>query len=297
MEKQDFWAAGKLLIFGEYLVLKNVDCWAIPLKYGQSLSVKNGQNNQLTWKSYEENHLWFQMQCTEDFEIIKCTDENIANKTILLLKWIKERKQSLFSQVLDFEIHSNFPFKWGLGSSSTLISLLAQWSQLDPYKMLNDSFGGSGYDIACATAQTPILFNKLNQKVEPIFLSSLITDQLLFVYSGQKQNSQIEVTKFKNQDVDNHIFQEMNEIVNYSIKTKDIQQFEILMEQSENLLSKILKKVPIKSKFPDYKHAIKSLGAWGGDFFMATFENEAEARDYFKQKGYLVQFTYSELIK
>lgn len=294
---QDFWAAGKLLIFGEYLVLENVDCWAIPLKYGQSLSVKESNNDFHTWKSYEDGDLWFQMQFTKELEIIKNSDVHIANKTISLLKWMKERNHELFHPFFNFETRSNFPFKWGLGSSSTLISLLAQWSGLNPYKMLKDSFGGSGYDIACATAQTPILFNRKTQKTKAVSLAPQIADRLLFVYSGQKQNSQSEVTKFKQQKIEMQSLQEMNEIVNQSLKTENIQRFEELMEQSENLLSKTLNKEPIKKQFPDYPHAIKSLGAWGGDFFMATFENETDARDYFKQKGYLIQFTYSELIK
>jgi hypothetical protein len=53
--------------------------------------------------------------------------------------------------------HLNFPKKWGLGTSSTLINNIAQWLQIDAFTLLNNSFGGSGYDIACKITNTIIL--------------------------------------------------------------------------------------------------------------------------------------------
>ena len=38
-------------------------------------------------------------------------------------------------------------------TSSTLIANLAKWSNVDPYILLSETFGGSGYDIACASAK------------------------------------------------------------------------------------------------------------------------------------------------
>jgi hypothetical protein len=45
--------------------------------------------------------------------------------------------------------HLNFPKKMGTGNS-LLINNIAQWLQIDAFTLLNNSFGGSGYDIACA---------------------------------------------------------------------------------------------------------------------------------------------------
>ena len=42
-----------------------------------------------------------------------------------------------------------FPREWGLGTSSTLISNLADWAGADPYALLDKTIGGSGYDLAC----------------------------------------------------------------------------------------------------------------------------------------------------
>ena len=62
---------------------------------------------------------------------------------------------------------------WGLGSSSTLISLLSQWSGVAPEKLLSTSFGGSGYDVACATAKDAIIYANGKTKKEIHLADSL----------------------------------------------------------------------------------------------------------------------------
>ena len=50
----------------------------------------------------------------------------------------------------------------------------------------------------------------------------------------------------------------------------------------------------VKEKyFSDYNGSIKSLGAWGGDFILATRNN----KNYFLEKGFNTVFSFSELIK
>ena len=53
------------------------------------------------------------------------------------------------------ETHLTFPRLWGLGTSSTLINNLGQWLQIDAFELLQKSFGGSGYDVACAQNNHP----------------------------------------------------------------------------------------------------------------------------------------------
>jgi hypothetical protein len=48
--------------------------------------------------------------------------------------------------------------------------------------------------------------------------------------------------------------------------------------------------------FSEYWGEIKSLGAWGGDFILATSERSAEeTKTYFNQKGFEVLFKYEQL--
>jgi hypothetical protein len=56
--------------------------------------------------------------------------------------------------------------------------------------------------------------------------------------------------------------------------------------------------IPVKEKlFSDFKGAIKSLGAWGGDFVMvATEEDLQSVKAYFKTKDLDVVYSYNDLI-
>ena len=59
------------------------------------------------------------------------------------------------------------------------------------------------------------------------------------------------------------------------------------------IISKLIKQPPLKKiKFSDYDGAVKSLGAWGGDFFLATGSDQ----DYFKKKGYETIISYKDII-
>ncbi len=66
------------------------------------------------------------------------------------------------------------------------------------------------------------------------------------------------------------------------------------MNQHEGIKENHIGIETIKKKyFSDYKSSIKSLGAWGGDFVMATRND----KNYFFEKGYNTIFSFKELIK
>lgn len=292
-----FKANGKLMLFGEYLVIRGSGCLAIPLKFNQDINIQKSKTPFYFWRSKELGNEWFFVQLNRNLEVVKTSDSAKGKIIQQLLKIIFEKRTDLFHQGLTFEINSNFRRDWGLGSSSTLISLLSQWSGVDPYELLDKSFGGSGYDIACATSATPVLYKVRDRIVKRIELPKNITSQLLFIYSGNKQSSRSEIAGFNDSKVlDSHI-QKMNEIIGRATGAENIEEFESCMEESEILLKNILNRKRIKSvNFADYPYAIKSLGAWGGDFFMASFRGEKEARAYFDKKNLTTQFSYAELI-
>ena len=294
----DYKASGKLLLFGEYLVLKGAKALAIPLRYGQQMSVIPNESGVINWLSRVKDVEWFSAQISRELQLIETSDMKIASSLLDLLQWIKSEKPSFFSQGWNVSLNADFPLEWGFGSSSTLISLLAQWSKTDPYELLRDSFGGSGYDVACATAHSPIVFEKeMNSTVE-IVLPNSITSKLLFVYSGKKQKSKNEVLRFEEIEISMEQVGKMNQIISDVIACTQIEELEILINRSEKSLSEILSLEQIKNNtFSDYAYSIKSLGAWGGDFFMATYRDENEAKNYFSSRGYDVQFNYDQIIK
>ena len=60
------------------------------------------------------------------------------------------------------------------------------------------------------------------------------------------------------------------------------------------LSSKITKQPPVKSiLFNDFEGAIKSLGAWGGDFIMVASKHNPSL--YFKDRGYETVIPYSKM--
>ena len=156
----NFHANGKLLLTGEYFILDGAVGLALPTKFGQSLTVEPSTEKGIFWKSIDnENKVWFEAKFNEQLEIIETTNDEVAKTLQSILQ--KSQIPNLKSQITT---KLDFPNNWGLGSSSTLISLVAQWTKTDPYALLEKTFGGSGYDIACATAKSAITFQIPNPK-------------------------------------------------------------------------------------------------------------------------------------
>ena len=95
------------------------------------------------------------------------------------------------------------------------------------YKLLNSSFGGSGYDVACGLADGPILYSKKqsNPKVESISLSPIFFEKLYFVYLNQKADSQKAVHDFDLNKVNTRIIKKLDNLTEEMSSTYDINKF------------------------------------------------------------------------
>lgn len=317
MNGDRFWAAGKLMLFGEYVVLRGSKCLAIPLDFGQELRVTNHHAQNVLWQSFEADELWFEAELSPNLEILRSNTASLARSSQDLLRKIAERNAQILRPGTNLKFTLSFHREWGFGTSSTLISLLSQWSGLNPYSLLKETFGGSGYDIACATAGKPIVYSlpsiekenggftqffekekEMRPNIEPVDLPRVVTDKLLFIYTGKKQKSSREVSKFSEKEVSAKVLEEMNQIVAKAARVDNIEDWEALMNRSEELMAAVLQTNPVKKAFyADYPFAIKSLGAWGGDFIMASYRDLEEAKRYFKEKGLKVMFDYQHIIK
>ena len=313
---------GKFLLTGEYLVLKGALALAIPLKLGQTLSVKTRHGTSLQWDANNPNGPWFSVTLNKkNIEIIDCNDQPKAEKLVQIMKAVRELNPDAFNDGLHFETHLDFDPNWGLGSSSTLIANLARWAKVDPYELLKLTFGGSGYDIACATAEGPIYYqlstteSALRQaqgpkvvepvetptpKVEPINFTPPFADHLYFVYQGQKQSSSKEVKAFleKTNPVDlQKDIEAVSEISRAIPKCQNLEEFGLLMQCHERIIARCIGQEPVQKRFPDFEGVLKSLGAWGGDFILAATDwTEDQVKDYFKRKSLEVIFGYKEMV-
>lgn len=301
-------ANGKLLLTGEYLVLHGAVALALPTKLGQSLTVKTWESHGtfIQWNAYQPLGVWFAATLDPStLEIISTDDLPKAQRLVNILKAIRDLNPKVFHPGLQFITHMDFKPEWGLGSSSTLISNLAQWAGVDPYVLLKKTFGGSGYDIACAQADKPIFYwlNGDQPYSQSVDFNPPFTDKLFFVYQGQKQSSSKEVKAFNQHRAQADLTTEMQTISELSRALPTITYFEdfcTLLQVHENMLSRCLGRESVQQQYPDFNGTLKSLGAWGGDFLLAATEmSRDEVWAFFRSKGFNPLnpiFRYQDLI-
>jgi mevalonate kinase len=297
-----FYSNGKLFISGEYLVLDGADAFALPTKFGQDLVVTEGENQIIEWKSYDyDEKLWFENVISFD-EVINNVDSEVETVKTTLINILHEAyllNPEFIKQSKGYRITTNltFPRNWGLGTSSTLINNIAQWTKINAFTLLKNSFGGSGYDIACAQNNTPILYRIENNFVEPVIFNPDFTENIHFVYLNKKQNSKTAIQAYnrhKDQNLAKSVA-ENNKITKAILNAKTLKEFAYAVEKHEIHLSNIMEIKTIKEiAFPDFNGTVKSLGAWGGDFVMVV--SKENPKDYFTSKGYDVILSYDEMI-
>ncbi|PRX56356.1 GYDIA family GHMP kinase [Flagellimonas meridianipacifica] len=300
--QQEFYSNGKLLLSAEYAILDGAQGLAIPTKYGQSLTINPIEKPILLWKSItHDGDIWFEAEFTLDnLSIGNTTNEEVANTLQGLLIEAKKQNSNFLEERMGFEAMSRltFPRDWGLGSSSTLINNIAQWAQIDAYQLLWNAFGGSGYDIACAQYDTPIMYSLKNKRpmVQAVAFDPPFKDSLFFVYLNQKQSSKQAIAAYRQQSFDkNQLILEINGITQQMISCDSLDDFIILLEKHESLLSKVLGLEPVKSSlFPDFSGAIKSLGAWGGDFALVT--GDENSVNSFVERGFETVLPYNQMV-
>jgi mevalonate kinase len=301
--KKTFYSNGKLLITSEYLVLDGAKALALPTKFGQNLTIEEGTNQEIHWTSYDyDNSFWFEDTFTFSEIKNKTTFENQPIKSTLITILHEAFLLSPFflneSQGYTITTQLTFPKFWGLGTSSTLLNNIAQWLQIDAYTLLKNSFGGSGYDIACAQNNSPILYQLVKGKprVEKISFEPKCISNLYFVYLNQKQNSKAAIASYysKSKTIENRI-PFFDAITDAILKNNDFENFSSLLLKHENEMSTILELPTIKNAlFSDFKGTIKSLGAWGGDFVLVV--SKENPTSYFREKGFETILPYSEMI-
>ncbi|MBR4391039.1 MAG: hypothetical protein IKT08_02915 [Bacteroidales bacterium] len=305
MRKQSFSANGKLLLTGEYLVLKGAVALAVPTQLGQTLIVGLSQCGSPTiqWNAFQPEGSWLSATLSPDtLEVLSTDDQSKAEKLARILKAVRQLNPEVFKPGLRFETHLEFDPQWGLGSSSTLLSNLARWAEVDPYQLLKMTIGGSGYDIACATSDTPIFYRLENDvpMVHSAAFNPPFVENLFFVYQGNKQHSSNEVARFneKMQKVDlRSEIEKVSDISRSLPRLTTLDDFQRAVNLHEEIMSRCLDRPPVQLQYPDFEGSLKSLGAWGGDFLLgATIWPLGRVKEYFHSHGLDTVFQYQELI-
>ncbi len=198
-------------------------------------------------------------------------------------------------------INANYPLKFGFGSSSTLISLIARWAKVNEYALFKRVSNGSGFDIACATQDSPIFYQLVNET--PVITKAKIGNGIkrhcIFAYLGNKQNSKEEVERYKKYEKPSqNIIDRISKLTKVMCEASNaIKLIESIIEHEE-ILSSIINKPVLNDheRFYNFNGSIKSLGAWGGDFAMfVAAEPLYIIRNEIKKLGIKTMFSFDEL--
>ncbi len=289
------------MLTGEYTVLDGAKALALPTKYGQSLQVEPTESDTLQWKSLNaDGSIWYEdtIAISEIKKNIYKGTNSVTEQLVKIVHIAHKANPEILNTGYNAVTELTFPRNWGLGTSSTLINNIAQWFGIDAHQLLWDSFGGSGYDIACAQNDSAILYRIENglPVVTPINFEPDFTDMIYFVYLNQKQNSRSAIAAYKTKVNENKaLIDTINTITESVLKTDSMKEFCMLVEKHEKLMAYVLNTPTVKQYlFPDFNGTLKSLGAWGGDFILAVAEDNPTA--YFKDKGYTTIINYKDMI-
>ena len=307
MDTLYFRSNGKLMISGEYLVLAGAGALAVPVRMGQSMRVSETgvADGSLEWSAREKSHEWFrarfggagmEMEESSDVAIAKTLQTILLEAIKMNPRFLEDRRSRLVTTELEFDR------QWGLGSSSTLVSNLAWWANVNPYQLLFRTLGGSGFDIACARSQGPLIYNYRGHQEQPrvrqVGFHPVFSDNLYFVYTGKKQSSAGSLEGYHAEESDPADVSRISEISRQMLITHELEKFIQLMLKHERITAKAIGKTSVmETTFSDFNGAVKSLGAWGGDFLLAASAlDRADLSEYFVSKGFHSPIPFEDLV-
>jgi len=309
---QSFFSHGKLLVTGEYVVLDGALSLAIPTKYGQRMEVEFSESdtdNTLTWYSIDsDGETWYREEFliehndTQRSQSVRLNPTELCNLNAVSDSLVKILNQAckgnswfLGGGSYTVRTYLDFPNNWGLGSSSTLICNIAKWAEVDAFELSEASFGGSGYDIAVGMLGGDILYRS-PEMWEGYVYNPPFRDQLYFVHLNQKQNSREGIATYRSKSLHKETIEQVSSITESIINCYDFDAFQRLITEHEAAIASLVEMPTVKERlFSGYAFAIKSLGAWGGDFILAC--GDENTPQYFKDKGFETVVSYDELVK
>lgn len=292
---------GKLMLTSEYVAVDGALVLAIPTKLGQELfyTENEDQKSLIFWDAYHQNQLW--LKATIDYKNWKILETNDSKASEFILKTLKN-VQNLSDTKLksdtSYHVKTNlqFPSDFGLGSSSTLMNNLAEWANIDPFILNEISLGGSGYDVAVAKEKSAVLYSRFPERVyETIDFQPNFKDELIFIHLNQKQDSREGISHYRSKPTSTELINDYSVLTKKIVNSQNLEEFSELMTIHEQKLSDFLETPTVKEKyFQDCPSFVKSLGAWGGDFVLAS--KFGDYQDYFKQRGFSKIFSWKDLI-
>lgn len=292
---QSYYAPGKILLVGEYAVTKGFEGLAVPVKTGQWMDVwefnsPGNAEDRLIFNALDlHGSTWFSESF--DIEFLKRNSANYADApstnastdsedshllkvlTLVSPNFWKPGKSYRFETRLEFDRNS------GLGSSSTFIELVCRYFKLDPFQVQDKVFGGSGYDVAIAAVQKPLIFWRTESDIHfrQWSLNPELTKDWKVVFLGNKVNSRTSTSQVNDMldDLakDENYQMQIQKIIEIVRDAKELMAVETGIEMYQMFLSQLLGLVTPYTFFgvkPLPRGVCKWLGAWGGDMLLVN---------------------------
>ena len=296
-----FYARGKLLLTGEYLVLDGATALAAPTRRGQGLRVTATEEvDVLHWLGRErDGGLWVEEAFTRA-ELAAAppppVDKSPRARLARLLRTALTAHPLLWPRRTGLRLESRLEFArdWGLGSSATLAYLLAAWAGADAFDLNRVEFGGSGYDVACAGADGPLRYRLARGApvVEAAAWAPAYLDRLWLVHLGRKQDSRDGIAAYRRAASGGELpryVAELDAITDEVHAAPTAAALAEALRRHEALVGYVTHQQPLgRGRFADFPGAVKSLGAWGGDFALAvaTAAADFDVPGYFAARGF-----------
>lgn len=297
-------APGKLLISGEYMVMHGSQALALPLNPGQTLQrIKSGDRRSFSWHAFWNDKPWFHADFDPfTLDILETTDRAKAGYLQRLLRACVDLDPQFQKELSLWDVKTRLDFSpaWGLGSSSSLTVLMAQWAEIHPLDLHFRISEGSGCDVACAMTGKPVVYSLREDgpQVRPVSFHPAFADQIYFVWLGSKQPTASHLA-----ELDGRFHPGFEDILRFSgftrgmLEAVELRDFRMLMEEHEARLSELTGWERVSTRFPGLQGSVKSLGAWGGDFVMiASEQNQAALFHYLDGLGLKTRFGYKDLV-
>lgn len=289
------------MLTSEYVAVDGALVLAIPTKLGQELfyTENEDQKSLIFWEAYHQNQLWLKTTIDyKNWKIIETNDFKASEFILKTLKNVQNLSEIKLKNDTSYHIKTNlqFPSDFGLGSSSTLMNNLAEWANIDPFILNEISLGGSGYDVAVAKEKSAVLYSRFPERIyEAIDFQPNFKDELIFIHLNQKQDTREGISHYKSKPTSTELINDYSKLTKKIVNSQNLEEFSELMTIHEQKLSDFLETPTVKEKyFQDCPSFVKSLGAWGGDFVLAS--KFGDYQDYFKQRGFSKIFSWKYLI-
>ncbi|MFZ9754565.1 MAG: hypothetical protein ACO3DK_00865 [Bacteroidia bacterium] len=302
---KSYYAAGKVMLIGEYAVKMGIEALALPVRVGQHLRVweyDSPDADTLIYRAFDchnEPFVDLRLPLPLGSEALDAQDDSrFVRRAMALTRagfW-KPGKSYRFETHLEFERSS------GLGSSSTLIALWAQATGMNAQSLQAALLGGSGYDVAVAELGKPLVYWLKDD--EPHWdtwsLDPAWTADWLLLSSGTKIDSRKSLAGVKERlealSEDAFTMAQLQKTVDALKNAGHTAMLESGLEWWQALLYNLLGlETPYQTLGlkPIKGGMCKWLGAWGGDTLLV---NRAFLNEYADQFADWHQQAWSELV-